>query len=252
MQADFHDVVEKIYAPAFKVSRPAGRNSRIPSGFEQRPGLQEAQQPAAGDRFTLSNAPFGRQFDTDASAIMMVGAEDTIEFANDAARRAYDVEAGDAIETLPFEAESCEALSASVRCCAADLRERIVQLDRMNSGGALLVILSPLRLPDGRNPLVQLRCSDFVWPRRLDAILSSSFDLTRAEMEIAAFVVEGFSVARIAEARGSSVATVRCQLRTIYEKTSVNSQIELMRVVMGIVIAFATMAPAMVHESPAD
>jgi DNA-binding CsgD family transcriptional regulator len=57
--------------------------------------------------------------------------------------------------------------------------------------------------------------------------LNSMFGLTARESEIAADVVKGSSVAKIAEKNGVTTGTVRVQLKSIFRKTGVRSQVEL-------------------------
>ena len=54
--------------------------------------------------------------------------------------------------------------------------------------------------------------------------------LSAAELEVAAYVVRGFSNERIASERQVSVSTVANQLRSIYEKLGLTSRGQLARV----------------------
>lgn len=55
------------------------------------------------------------------------------------------------------------------------------------------------------------------------------FELTSAETAVADSIVNGHSVADVADQRGSSVETVRKQLKAIFRKTGAGSQLELLR-----------------------
>ena len=52
-------------------------------------------------------------------------------------------------------------------------------------------------------------------------------ELTRAEREVTALVLEGRSNEQIARARGTSVSTVANQLQAIFEKLNVSGRLEL-------------------------
>ena len=58
-------------------------------------------------------------------------------------------------------------------------------------------------------------------------LISDVFGLTRAEAEVAAMVVQGKSLAAIADARGIARVTARNQIRTILAKTGTHRQSEL-------------------------
>ncbi len=55
-----------------------------------------------------------------------------------------------------------------------------------------------------------------------------SWGLTRAEHDVAALVVKGFSINEIAELRGSAVGTVKAQLNAVYRKSDTGSRAELL------------------------
>ncbi|MDR2857598.1 MAG: helix-turn-helix transcriptional regulator [Novosphingobium sp.] len=58
-------------------------------------------------------------------------------------------------------------------------------------------------------------------------IIGSLFDLTAAEAAVARFIAAGKKPAEIAVALGTSVETVRSQLKNVFLKTSTNHQTEL-------------------------
>ena len=67
-------------------------------------------------------------------------------------------------------------------------------------------------------------------PRRHGApqqLLQASFDLTPAEAAVAAMLAEGRSVTQVAEQRGCAVATVRTQVKALFEKTGTARQVDL-------------------------
>jgi DNA-binding CsgD family transcriptional regulator len=59
--------------------------------------------------------------------------------------------------------------------------------------------------------------------------LRRSFGLTRAESEVAAAIYSGRSLTRIAKERAASINTVKTQVRFIFEKCGVRSQVDLVR-----------------------
>jgi DNA-binding CsgD family transcriptional regulator len=64
-------------------------------------------------------------------------------------------------------------------------------------------------------------------------ILEGLFDLTPAEADIAARLASGMEMDRIAAGRGSSVETVRSQLKSVLAKTNTRRQAELVALIAG-------------------
>jgi DNA-binding CsgD family transcriptional regulator len=65
-------------------------------------------------------------------------------------------------------------------------------------------------------------------------LLRLLFDLTPAEARIARALTEGATVDQIARNGGTSVMTVRTQLRSVFTKTGATRQVDLVRLLMGI------------------
>lgn len=75
-----------------------------------------------------------------------------------------------------------------------------------------------LKLPDGLDPATS-------------ALLQQAFDLTPAEADVAMLLAKGRSRAEIATARGVSFETIGAQLKSIYRKTDVRREAELVALV---------------------
>ncbi|MCZ4351198.1 alpha/beta fold hydrolase [Roseovarius aestuarii] len=65
------------------------------------------------------------------------------------------------------------------------------------------------------------------WPAQTDFLLVETHGLSAGECTICALLADGMAPANIAKRRGTSVATVRTQIKKIQSKTQTNSQIEL-------------------------
>lgn len=65
------------------------------------------------------------------------------------------------------------------------------------------------------------------WHSSAAAVLSALYHLSPAEADVALRLAEGATRAAIAEARGSSLATVRAQLKSIFHKMKVEREAEL-------------------------
>ncbi len=62
---------------------------------------------------------------------------------------------------------------------------------------------------------------------------ATAYGLTAAETQIAALMTEGLSVEQVAEERAVAVGTVRTHVRSLFAKTGVNRQTELIRLMLG-------------------
>jgi DNA-binding CsgD family transcriptional regulator len=79
-------------------------------------------------------------------------------------------------------------------------------------------------------------------------ILSSAFNLSRREAELASLLLRGDSLARAAECLAMSRNTARNHLQAIFRKTRTNSQSGLIRL-LGLLVP-AVAAPT--HNRPSD
>lgn len=66
-------------------------------------------------------------------------------------------------------------------------------------------------------------------PRIEQSVLCELYDFTRAEASVAAALLEGLSLAEIAERRGVTRETIRFQLKQVLAKTGSRSQADFIR-----------------------
>ncbi len=177
-------------------------------------------------------------------AVLLCDGQGRIHGANPAARSRYSVQH---VAELPFDADAIEAI--------------LRQASRLANGpGTPAVIVARNRSLDQRTVLslqyhanrtaaggsgerVRLTSNELHWPNELNRILQSTFGLSTAECAVMQLMAEGASVAKVAEQRGSSVATVRVQVRSIYDKTGVRSQPELLRLAISFASLFHRSGP---------
>ena len=60
-------------------------------------------------------------------------------------------------------------------------------------------------------------------------LLIKAFGLTSAEAQVAALIHEGWNRVSVAKRRGASINTVRAQMKTIFKKLGVRSQLQLVK-----------------------
>lgn len=84
--------------------------------------------------------------------------------------------------------------------------------------------------------------SELTWPAGFDEELARVFELTEAEIRIVEALYLGQSAAEIAARRGTALATVRTQIRSVLQKVGAHSQADLVRAVVGLMDASMTAA----------
>ena len=122
---------------------------------------------------------------------------------------------------------------------ATDGRERngLVMVRRLVNGDELTLLTMPLVAPPGgwSRPAVRYLVLLFggsrsAWPSA--ETLRSAYGLTNGEAQLAAALVAGGSLSDIAERRSVSVQTLRTQLKSVFAKTGVSNQSQLLRLVL--------------------
>ncbi len=104
----------------------------------------------------------------------------------------------------------------------------LVLLD--SEGKQLHCLLSPMLLPAGTQGVLMLVEPPSSPSDVIDSLMRG-YRLTSAEAAVAQALASERPVSEIADARGVSIATVRAQLRSIFEKTGVRSQAQLVALV---------------------
>jgi len=172
-------------------------------------------------------------------AVLAVNAKGEILEANSAAVTAYGALQKADLSCLPYDEGSLDALRETVRQTVAGSSKptQMIRAIKLICGGPSLISVKDGHADAGMEAYALVQTSDFIWPEHLLPILERSFGLTRAESSIIRLMTEGCSLADIAEKRESSLATVRTQVRSIFEKTGTHSQTELVRMA----IAFAAL-----------
>ena len=127
-------------------------------------------------------------------------------------------------------------------------RRIIVRLDteelaRRESSARAMELCEAMVVEDLRrdHPCIALRVLDIPWSAEIGSQLSEAFALTDAESEIAREFYELRDSGLVAKTRGTSLATVRTQLKSIYSKTQTTNQTSLLHL-LSLLAARAAMA----------
>jgi DNA-binding CsgD family transcriptional regulator len=145
--------------------------------------------------------------------MVSTGAQDQVQFTSRTAQRTF-------LETLA----NPTSLSKTGRSIAVAGRLRHVPLIahvlplRLSgldvfAGAVSILFLTPITQQHGPAP----------------ELLQALFDLTPAEARVASMLVDGLSVETISETHGVSRNTVRTQLKSIFAKTGIDRQADLVR-----------------------
>lgn len=112
--------------------------------------------------------------------------------------------------------------------------------------GAHAVLLTERSRPDERAPpLAVIRCYPLQHDAEPDpALVAEAFELTPAEARVAAQLARGLSAMEIAALRGVSMQTIRAQIRAVFEKTGINRQSDLVRLLVEMPNADRIAAPS--------
>jgi DNA-binding CsgD family transcriptional regulator len=100
--------------------------------------------------------------------------------------------------------------------------------------GAHAVLLTQRASPGEHSPvLATVRCHPLQHDAEPDpALVAEAFELTPAEARVAAQLARGLSAQEIAAGRGVSMQTIRAQIRAVFEKTGINRQSDLVRLLV--------------------
>jgi len=248
-QAPVLDVIDSIYAVAIDPDRHEAlidtwlkrlEASWQPDGPLPEPLVEHIRKAIELHGFEAGQEPANtiraEVVKTQGGAAMAVDADHRIVAANADAVRLYGIETGALLRALPFDEQSNKILAETVASAFAGSSEHVLRLVRGDNARTVLLSLRFRWQKDGEECVV-LRTSDVAWSESLDGILQEAFKLTAAEVAVIRLLSEGATLPEISDVRGATVATIRAQFRNIYEKTETHSQVELVRMVMGLALS---------------
>ena len=188
--------------------------------------LQRASEILAfSDQAWAREQAAASELKNDTQPVMTITTNGQIQDLNGAAQNAYGLAAGANIHALPFDEGSIEGIERFVR---AKTPAPVTHVARIDDDRTTLVFLS-----SPADDEFVLRTTDTAWSQELGRILKAAFSLTAAELAVAKHLIEGDTTNSIVEKRGSTIATVRTQMRSIFLKTETRSQTEFLRMALG-------------------
>jgi DNA-binding CsgD family transcriptional regulator len=149
----------------------------------------------------------------DCAPTVVVGAQDQVQFSSQIAQTMF-VEALAKPLSLAKTGRSIPIAGTekSSPLIAHVLPLRLAGLD-VFAGAVSILFLTPITQQRGPGP----------------ELLQALFDLTPAEARIASLLIDGKSVSLISKMQSVSLNTVRTQLKSVFVKTGVDRQVDLVR-----------------------
>lgn len=168
------------------------------------------------------------------SAAIVVNRLGVVTAANAIAERTLWLKPGNTMSVLPVVPEDLAILTNLIENPdqVTDTEVRLLRLRMLDEGTPILIRL--VEGIGGDPDLVGLITSILAWPDRLSDRLMATFHLTAAETGVLKDLTLGFSVAEIVERSQRTEATIRSHLRALFAKTGTRSQIELVRLTLGL------------------
>ncbi|MFO1322357.1 MAG: LuxR C-terminal-related transcriptional regulator [Burkholderiales bacterium] len=200
----------------------------------------------ARERFALESAAI--MFEHIGDGVILCDSAGRVLHRN--AKAARIVARADGLHVLPGERLAGETtldtarISQAIEACqraddsATDPARRIIQVSRGSSRPPYVLRVSALsrdhpfaRLPLGAAIAITLQDPEAA-SGSLDEPLRLAFAMTRAEARVVNGLLDGLTTQEMAERFGTSVHTVKSQLKSIYAKTDLHRQSDLIRLCM--------------------
>ena len=210
-------------------------------------------------QFTESHEIIQKIDNTGTLAALIVSSDLKIKQLNTAAENLFNLKKNDLINAITPDLLSQETLQLAIKKAIDKppgepdfLRFRLEDSERFilvqiraikpqNQATETYGIKTPLGLksieiipPTSNQRLALIITTELAWRPSFSNAIKNAFDLTSAEVEIIRGLTEGYTIESIAKARGRSKATIRTQIRSIFQKTETRSQAELIRISLSL------------------
>jgi len=170
--------------------------------------------------------------DTQQVCALAFDTQNNLVAANTAARTLFGLPDSLNQTSLPLGSPARADLSAALVLVRESGRPQPLII--RDSADRPLVLLASIAHPTG---LIIANAAHGQWSEATEHLLKQGFTITATELAVIRGLYDGLSLKQIAERRSRSIGTVRTQLKTILQKTGAHSQLELMRLVTGLVFA---------------
>ncbi len=186
-------------------------------------------------------ARIGRSMPEDARAqaaadprpALLIAADGSITFTNEAAQKELGAREGANAADLPLEADAVTIMRAALRRLNEQKHARVSCILAGRSVPAGRRILLSLSRVESPLAVARLLTVDVTWNRELAAHIAQAFALTRAELDVAHAFISGETLIELARRKARSIDTVRSQAKSLLRKAGLHSQLELVRLFAG-------------------
>lgn len=168
------------------------------------------------------------------AAAMVVDRAGVVKAANTSAQRTLWLTPGNTLSVLPVVPDDLAILAELIEHLdtAMDTDVRLLRLRKLDENAPILIRV--VEEIGGDPNQIGLLTSVLTWPVTLTSELAATFQLTVAEAEVMKDLTLGVSVKEIAERKHRSEATIRSHVSALLQKTGTRTQIELVRLALGL------------------
>lgn len=149
------------------------------------------------------------------------------------------IQAGKFLLEPPFQKKLSKALSQDIYSLTNPASEVQITLQRDHPSNWIVLKVTPLRWPNKSSSstepeshfLIHLAEPVNIQPWHFD-LLKETYDLTKAETDICLKLCQGMCLETVAQAKNRSLSTIRTQLKSIFAKTGVSQQSQLVSLIL--------------------
>ena len=172
-------------------------------------------------------------------AMLAVDENGVIVSINSAGRGLYNLGTNAHIDALPLIASDITIIFDQISNILLNKNQsnnpnNVMRVTNKNTKKPTLIRLDKHYDEAASRQLVIVMTNEIYWPPYLGLVLQDLFKLTQAEIEVVRLMMGGAKVNEIAKKRFASTTTIRSQLRAIFSKTDTDSQMECLRMVLGL------------------
>ncbi|MEM7440036.1 MAG: alpha/beta fold hydrolase [Pseudomonadota bacterium] len=174
------------------------------------------------------------------NAAVLVGTDGRAFCTNSAAKSYLGSVEGKFLIDLAYDQPSREALNVLMQSTRSPLPKgtrirRIVRLLPEHGEVTKIFVADLARDQTDGSPVVFIRSVEDRWHDSVRPMLQKSFGLTDAEVELVKSLQLGATIKEVSRSRKRSPATLRTQLSAVLGKMGIHSQVELARIVSGLI-----------------
>lgn len=156
----------------------------------------------------------------------------TVALINDSAKNILNLDAGERLNASIFEKQDIENIDkiiGELEYVSADNVLLVIKVISSTDEEPILFALSKVFDAQKKLNLLRLSTVQIVWDNDVGKTIKNIFNLTDAELDLAKRLVSGEKLADIAKAKYRSINTIRTQSKTLYGKTNLKTQSDLIR-----------------------